>query len=363
MSPRDEYDCSPGEDDGPEGETLIINNSVGVGGRNEMLDTRRIQSALNNVPYEEGGPSPLLDVDGLVGQLTNRAIYRFQQTQFGAAKADGRVDPNQYTIERLRDFQPAYGFDDVGSGGSGGSAGGTVKQFGGKSKGKGKGKSKNVMTDVHSCLPMALSWIQQAIKRLDEANAYLKGTLRPSQKDAFEMSLRLVDRCFDVRSQGSKAIQDIQRIRGIYAAMHFPIAASIGGKTTHFKKAPGGCGTAKRRKFAWTFAGGYHKRDSKGNVPMSNPEYSGPNVPQNAIYICTKNVASFNTEDLVDLIVHELSHFVGPIRTNYYAIGDHAYGLSALKSKYDVTVRTASNHAWLAWLARLPMSQWLTNKG
>src|SRR6266545_182883 len=91
---------------------------------NHFSDVETVQSLLNQVPDTEGGPSPLLDVDGMIGPLTIAAIRRFQQRQFGWN--DGRVDTNKVTIARLNDFdldpapgnpvkfqefEPNFGFD------------------------------------------------------------------------------------------------------------------------------------------------------------------------------------------------------------------------------------------------------------
>ena len=95
---------------------------------------------------------------------------------------------------------------------------------------------------------------------------------------------------------------------------------------------------------------------------MSNPEFAGPNVPQNGIYMCTSNIANKTRDHLIDLMVHELAHFVGPC-AGALMIEDHSGGLEALKSPHGIAIRTATNYAWLAWLSRLPRSQWLTNNG
>jgi len=81
-----------------------ITASVGSGGTNRFDDVETIQELLNAVPADEGGPNPLLDVDGICGPKTTAAIRHFQQTQFGWAGTDGRVDPNQRTLNKLNEF-------------------------------------------------------------------------------------------------------------------------------------------------------------------------------------------------------------------------------------------------------------------
>ncbi len=81
---------------------ISISASVGSKGANRYDDVVTVQRLLNCVPPLEGGPSPAIAVDGLVGPRTIGAISRFQQHQFGWA--DGRVDPGQRTITKLNDF-------------------------------------------------------------------------------------------------------------------------------------------------------------------------------------------------------------------------------------------------------------------
>src|SRR5262245_26829184 len=80
----------------------FISGSVGQGGVNLKEDVRVIQTMLNQVPAASGGPSPLLDTDGVVGTLTIGAIRRFQQQQVGFS--DGRVDVDNVTIRALNRF-------------------------------------------------------------------------------------------------------------------------------------------------------------------------------------------------------------------------------------------------------------------
>src|SRR6266852_138957 len=81
---------------------ISISASVGSKGANRYDDVVTVQRVLNCVPPLEGGPSPAIAVDGLVGPRTIGAISRFQQHQFGWA--DDRVDPGQRTITKLNDF-------------------------------------------------------------------------------------------------------------------------------------------------------------------------------------------------------------------------------------------------------------------
>jgi hypothetical protein len=89
-----------------------LGSSVGrLGGRNAPGDVVTVQLLLNKVPPAQGGPTPLLDVDGLNGPKTVNAIQRFQLKQFGWRGADGRVDPDGQTLAKLNEF------DDLAPGG------------------------------------------------------------------------------------------------------------------------------------------------------------------------------------------------------------------------------------------------------
>lgn len=82
-----------------------ISASVGrMGGVNRRPDVETVQELLNRVPPGRGGPAPPLDVDGLCGPLTIRAIQEFQLHHFGWSGADGRVDPGRRTIRKLNEF-------------------------------------------------------------------------------------------------------------------------------------------------------------------------------------------------------------------------------------------------------------------
>jgi len=78
---------------------ISLVKSVGQGGANLPDDTRTVQQALNRVQPEQGGPTPSLAVDGIVGPKTTGAIARFQSQGLGFA--DARVDPDGPTLARL----------------------------------------------------------------------------------------------------------------------------------------------------------------------------------------------------------------------------------------------------------------------
>ena len=90
---------------------LVINNNpsrlvqvamsgpVGVGGNNAKNDVLLVQSLLNAVPSNEGGPLIKLKADGIAGPLTVAAIRKYQQARTHIV--DGRVDVHGATIKSL----------------------------------------------------------------------------------------------------------------------------------------------------------------------------------------------------------------------------------------------------------------------
>ena len=82
-----------------------ISFSVGrMGGKNKPDDVITVQQLLDQVRVAQGGPVIPLDVDGLCGPKTIDAIQKFQIHHFGWKGADGRVDPNGPTLEKLNEF-------------------------------------------------------------------------------------------------------------------------------------------------------------------------------------------------------------------------------------------------------------------
>lgn len=86
----------------PEGD-IVITASVGQGGANKKEDVFNIQYGLDQVPPVDGGPEPLLKIDGICGPKTIAAIRNFQMKHFGWQGADGRIDPGRQTIQKLNE--------------------------------------------------------------------------------------------------------------------------------------------------------------------------------------------------------------------------------------------------------------------
>src|SRR4051812_17552274 len=78
---------------------VAMTGTVGAGGMNLPADVRLIQSLLNAVPTDRGGPDGPLQIDGVSGPRTVGAIRRYQSANLGFA--DGRVDMGRQTIRSL----------------------------------------------------------------------------------------------------------------------------------------------------------------------------------------------------------------------------------------------------------------------
>ncbi len=83
-----------------------ISSSVGSGCVNNSSDVRKIQTALNDVPLNWGGPSPKLAVDGACGALTTGAIENLQRWQYGWK--DGKISPGGATLQRINDMLASH---------------------------------------------------------------------------------------------------------------------------------------------------------------------------------------------------------------------------------------------------------------
>jgi hypothetical protein len=83
-----------------------ISATVGLNAPNRHDDVVTIQEMLNNISPAQGGPTPLLVVDGLCGKKTKAAIHKFQLQHFGWPGADSRIEPGKQTLAKLNELQP-----------------------------------------------------------------------------------------------------------------------------------------------------------------------------------------------------------------------------------------------------------------
>jgi hypothetical protein len=77
-------------------------SSTGRAPVNDPQDVRALQSLLNNIDADDGGPDTPLTVNGSMDAATFAAINKFQQQHFGWH--DGVVDPRQKTLRLLNEM-------------------------------------------------------------------------------------------------------------------------------------------------------------------------------------------------------------------------------------------------------------------
>ena len=179
-------------------------------------------------------------------------------------------------------------------------------------------------------------WRDSAEKVLYWAGCSLRD---PGASEYNDRAYNLVDRCFMIhehKDNRSRIALDLAKIKSCYR----PMARFYG----HIK-AHGGYlhigPPINQGDRAYANVGGYAKGDKSGIT---------------FVYAACRTL---NDTDLTDLITHESVHFAGNI--GHAQIGGRtAYGKDALRLSNAKALKNASNYSWLAYLARLPHSQWLT---
>ncbi len=83
---------------------FTLKASVGRGGVNKPEDVIAVQSALIQAGPANGGQSPDFPLDGQPNTRLYDAIQKFQIQHFGWSKADGLVEPNRQTHQKLNEF-------------------------------------------------------------------------------------------------------------------------------------------------------------------------------------------------------------------------------------------------------------------
>lgn len=294
-------------------EDLRLDASVGHRGVNQRSDVLLVQTALNLVPQKLGGPLASLAVDGLSGPKTEKAIYGFQVHHFGAAKADARIDPGLRTLAAL-DSAVAE-----------------------------RSEANAARQKITAAIPVAILWIMMAKKSLALSAAFLNGATSSEN----EKNSNLVDRCFKLRTVNNiEAKKSIRHVTDVFDRM---IPAIFQLQTFSQIKPVVKC---KPGANATAVVGGFQSKH--------------PNFKK--ITYCPARIEKKDVNDVADILVHELAHYCGPLPPSPKAISHGgvvppAYKLRAFTLSHRQSLISASNYSWLAFLARLPSSQWLTHKG
>jgi hypothetical protein len=294
------------------GGDLKIAASVGVNGRNLRDDVLTIQKALNKVSPPDGGPLPPLAEDGWIGQYTNTAITKFQKHHFGWA--DGRVDPGQKTITKLREYQ-GVAPPGKASGGSGGA--GTVTP------------DPVTLAQFYAQIEEAKRWINAAQHKLQRARDFVVGlgSFGGGGAEAFA----LVNKYFHLDKEPKAVVPSrLMYLEGVFQAMKGCIAHSspmTQQGTGYFQEDPTPGNNPKGKVLAYTYYGGYTRRKKNGEgPPMSKDDnYKGANLRQDTVFVVTHVLKKWQVEMYTATLVHELAHFCGPEIDKPDRIGDHSY--------------------------------------
>jgi hypothetical protein len=245
--------------------------------------------------------------------MTIDAIKRFQKIACKMPRPDGRVDKGRLTHQTLARFFIA--------------------------------SNPYTVQLVYLYLPEALSWIVAAQRALDEAVAHLNGSFA-SSKFGFDLASKFFH--IDQLSRLQAAIE-LDRLRRIYSRMK----AVIGHRSpmTTFGSGYFQADGTNNHDYAYTYLGGF----DRGPAAPSADEYRGPDQRVDTIYFCTRVVIPRETRAIVNAIVHELSHFVGPGPSSADRIEDHSYWFRPdfLKLSPFLALRTADCFSWFAAHAKL----------
>jgi hypothetical protein len=205
------------------------------------------------------------------------------------------------------------------------------------------------------CIPTGQQWVYSAQRVLWYADQRLRDNMAKkdfaSEWQHKERCLALVERCFHIRNgpnqTDTSALWAIDRISNIYKQMRLVLGSP--NAADYFQPAPPGA--SRTVKPGWvTKAYCVTPGEWKFHNPATHP-----------IYVCTDSSKDMADEDLTDLLVHELAHYVSPNgdqEINHIKDGS-TYGAAALQLNHERAMCAAACYAWLPWLARQPHSQWL----
>jgi len=309
--------------------SVVIKGSDGRGGRNSPDDVKTIQAALNAVEPADGGPLLKLTVDGIAGPLTIAAIEKYQKRQLGWS--DGRVDTDEPTIHAL---------NGVGGGGQSPAQKGPKAPPPVPPPKATPAQNKAFIEKIGGLLPRARHWVEMAQLKIDMASEFVrKGPVDP--KDPFpalhgigKPELALFDKYFHTGKEArAKKLQQLHGARRIYDSMQTVLTESLlqapmfGWGVGYFQPDPADGTLAAKKYVAYTFYGGWHQRRKDGKPRLSGDDnYAGrKDLRQDTIFFPIGKLLSKTDNYMLETIIHELAHFVGPGPNSGDRIGDHTY--------------------------------------
>lgn len=287
--------------------TKPLGGSVGRGAANKKADVKIVQTFLNSTPPEDGGPTILLNEDGLIGPKTQAAIDKFQKKVL--TKTDGRLDVDGPTIKALsaliRD-SPSIPTGRLGLAGRPGQSAGSASQppQPNQTGAQMVAEGKQILKDLERALmslrfkllhqtPTTMAWLN---KHFETA----KVTVTP---------------------------RDASMLLTIVSAIHFQVsrANAFGAQGIDsiimFDPIPG------PNVIAWTVRGGDKLSTKQFQIYVEK----GVNIkaPGHTVFlgpIFSNQPAPIEKQWTV---IHEMCHFVGPRDGTGLEIDDHAYAFQA----------------------------------
>lgn len=239
-----------------------------------------VQQSLNKIPPTFGGPSKRLAEDSKVGPITVGAICDFQQRHFGFH--DGRVDVMGKTHAKLSSLLP--------------------------NKLQRMKVAKTYLAQSMDCMAAAQAGLLAAGAELLTGGGFL-GT----------RNLDLADKHFDIRRSPDPA-RALTEIGSIFAKMLtlFARPAGLLGWSA-FEAEP----FTDPHVYAFTWWGGYTLAGKYIGWQRLDTVYLSGYYDK------------AGTDDRIQTVVHELSHFVGP--ASGHLIYDYAYGWQSDRNMMDMT--------------------------
>jgi|GEM_PF-1473662 len=312
----------------PNQKGITITGSVGLYGTNSPSDVRKVQEALNKVPAKAGGPNPALVVDGFVGHKTLTAIATFQQHHFGWN--DQRVDPDNLTMATIRAFLPDAPGAPPGP--------------------PPTPRDKSTLPLVYATTSIAKRLVTAARSYVEASTTHVNGK-STSAADADKYSVLNVYFNLD-KLPKADSLAALGRIDKVFKTMQQALAngGNLGKPDAIFQPDP----EDQKGIYAFTYAGGFTRKGTDNKPMMSEPDnYSGPNLAENAIYICT-GLDGMAGEFVAYNTVHEMAHWVGPEKGSANAIKDYSY---RHKSDFynlpaETALKTADSYAMFAVAAK-----------
>jgi hypothetical protein len=201
-------------------------------------------------------------------------------------------------------------------------------------------------------IDMALGFLQKG--PVDPKNPF------PSLHDIGKSDLALFDKYFhsEKAAKGTR-IQQLRQVRTVYEAMQTVMTGSLlqaplfGWGVGVFQPDPLDGTLAAKGYVAYTFPGGWRARRKDGTPRRAaDDNYTGPgDLRQDGIYFPIGKLLSRSDNFMIETIVHELAHFVGPNGDSGNHIADHTYDTKP-KFPNDVNnataLRTAEMYGYFA---------------